>query len=152
ASRGALGVKKKIQAGLGISEKKKAQIIDVVEQGGSLAEALGEPLERLYEEVMVLVSAADGRVKEAESRALVQNLAPDRQFHSVTAERAQTFVTEAVAALASEGIPERLAVLARGLTTHPQRLKAFELALKIAHSSGKPSFFFKQKTAYDIGQ
>jgi uncharacterized tellurite resistance protein B-like protein len=139
ASRLELGMLKTFQAALGISEDEVAQIIDVVEQGGSLAEALGEPLERLYAEVMVLVSAADGKVKEAESRSLVESLASDPLFHDVSPERAQTFISEAVAALASEGLPERLAVLAHGLTTHAQRLKAYELAMKIAHSSGQAS-------------
>ena len=30
-------------------------------------------------------------------------------------------------------------MLAHGLTTHPQRVNAFRLAMKIAHASGKPS-------------
>ncbi|HSP77429.1 MAG TPA: TerB family tellurite resistance protein, partial [Myxococcaceae bacterium] len=70
ATRTELGLLKTFQAALGISESEVAQIVDVIEQGGSLAEALGEPLERLYAEVMVLVSAADGQLKEAEARAL----------------------------------------------------------------------------------
>jgi hypothetical protein len=139
ASRLELGLLKTFQAALGISEDEVAQIIDVVEQGGSLAEALGEPLERLYAEVMVLVLAADGVVKGAESRALVESFASDPLFHEVSPERAQTFISEAVAALSSEGLPQRLAVLAHGLSTHGQRLKAYELAMKIAHSSGHAS-------------
>jgi uncharacterized tellurite resistance protein B-like protein len=139
ASRDELGLLKTFQKALGISEDEVAKVIDVVEQGGSLAEALGEPLERLYAEVMVLVSAADGRVKEAGSRALVESLASDPVFHDVSPERAQGFITEAVTTLTEEGLPQRLAVLAQGLSTHGQRLKAFGLATRIAHASGKPS-------------
>ena len=100
---------------------------------------LGEPLERLYAEVMVLVSAADGKVKAAEARALVESLAADPLFQDVDAERAQRFVSESVQALADQGLPERLRVLAHGLTTHAQRLRAFGLAVRIAAGSGKPS-------------
>ncbi|SEL76030.1 Tellurite resistance protein TerB [Stigmatella aurantiaca] len=134
-----LGLLKTIQAALGISEDEVAQIIDIIEKGGSLSEALGEPLERLYAEVMVLVSAADGQLKEAEARALVESLAADPAFQEVSPERAQGFVGEAVAALATEGLPRRLQVLAHGLTTHKQRVKAYRLATKIAHASGKAS-------------
>jgi len=114
-----------------------AQIIDVIEGGGSLSEALGEPLERLYAEVMVLVSAADGKLKEAEARELVESFASDPLFHNVSPERAQDFVSEAVSALVAEGLPQRLHVLAHGLTTHAQRLKAYRLATKIAHAGGQ---------------
>jgi tellurite resistance protein len=134
-----LGLLKTMQAALGISEDEVAQIIDIIEQGGSLAEALGEPLERLYAEVMVLVSAADGQLKEAEARALVESFAADPLFHNVSAERALGFVSEAVSALTTEGLPQRLQVLAHGLSTHGQRVKAYRLATKIAHASGKAS-------------
>lgn len=139
ATRLELGLLKTFQAALGISEDEVAHIIEVVEGGGSLAEALGEPLERLYAEVMVLVSAADGRLKEAESRALVESLATDPLFHDVSAQRAQEFVTEAAQVLAVEGLPRRLQVLAQGLSTHAQRVKAFRLASRIAHASGRAS-------------
>lgn len=139
ATKDELGLLKTVQAALGISEEEVAKIIGVVEQGGSLAEALGEPLERLYAEVMVLVSAADGRVKEAESRALVESFASDPLFQDVSPERAQGFISEAVAALSEEGLPQRLTVLAHGLSTHRQRLKAFRLAMRIAQASGEPS-------------
>lgn len=137
ATRSELGLLKTFQAALGISEDEVAQIVDVIEGGGSLAEALGEPLERLYAEVMVLVSAADGHLKEAEARALVESFASDPLFHNVSPERAQAFVSEAVSALVAEGLPARLQVLAHGLTTHPQRLKAYRLATKIAHAGGQ---------------
>jgi len=133
ATRSELGLLKTFQAALGISEDEVAQIVGVVEEGGSLAEALGEPQERLYAEVMVLVSAADGELREAESRALVETLVADPVFANVTPERAQAYVSGAVAALA-EGLPKRLQALAQGLTTHPQRLKAFALAMRIANA------------------
>jgi uncharacterized tellurite resistance protein B-like protein len=139
ATRAELGLLKTFQAALGISEDEVAQIIDVLEQGGSLAEALGEPLERLYAEVMVLVTAADGRLKAEEARALVESFASDPLFHNVSPERAQAFVSEAVAALSTEGLSQRLQVLAHGLTTHAQRVKAYRLATRIAHAAGEPS-------------
>ncbi|MDY7232010.1 tellurite resistance TerB family protein [Hyalangium rubrum] len=139
ATRAELGLLKTIQAALGISEDEVAQIIDIIEMGGSLSEALGEPLERLYAEVMVLVSAADGKLKEAEARALVESFAADPLFENVSPERAQSFVSESVAALATEGLPQRLQVLAHGLTTHAHRVKAYRLATKIAHASGQAS-------------
>lgn len=136
ASRVELGLLKTIQAALGISEDEVATIIDVIEQGGSLAEALGEPLERLYAEVMVLVTAADGKVRPEEAHALVGSLASDPVFTNVSVERAQAFVTEAVTALATQGLPQRLTVLARGLTTHAQRTRAYRLAAHIAKAGG----------------
>jgi uncharacterized tellurite resistance protein B-like protein len=142
ATRAELGLLKTFQAALGISEDEVAQVIDVIEKEGSLAEALGEPLERLYAEVMVLVTAsdgtADGKEQEAELRELVESLAADPLFHDVSPARAQSFVSEAAAALAAEGLPARLRVLARGLATHAQRLKAFRLAMRIANASGRP--------------
>ncbi|RKG56933.1 hypothetical protein D7V80_40395 [Corallococcus sp. CA054B] len=139
ATRSELGLLKTFQAALGISEDEVAQIIDVIEQGGSLSEALGEPLERLFAEVMVLVLAADGQLKEAEARAMVESFAADPLFQNVSPERAQGFVSESVAALATDGLPQRLQVLAHGLATHSQRVKAYQLATKIAHASGRTS-------------
>ncbi|WNG60781.1 hypothetical protein F0U59_43320 [Archangium gephyra] len=145
ATRTELGLLKTFQAALGISEDEVAQIIDVIEGGGSLSEALGEPLERLFAEVMVLVSAADGHLKEAEARALVESFASDPLFHNVSPERAQAFVSESVSALAAEGLPARLQVMAHGLTTHPQRLKAYRLATKIAHAGGQEPSLAEQR-------
>jgi len=139
ASRAELGLLKGFQAGLGISEDEVAQVIDIIEKGGSLAEALGEPLERLYAEVMVLVTAADGHVRAAEAREMVESLAADPLFHEVSPERAQSFVSDGVAALEAEGLPARLQALAHGLSTHPQRLRAFGLAMRVANASGRPS-------------
>lgn len=139
ATRSELGLLKTIQAALGISEQEVAEIIDVVEKGGSLAEALGDSLERLYAEVMVLVSAADGQLHAAEARALVESFAADPLFHEVSPERAQAFVSESVEALVTEGLPRRLTALAHGLSGHAHRLRAFRLAMRIANASGHPS-------------
>src|SRR5919197_6084977 len=140
ATRLELGLLKTFQAALGVSETEVAQIIDVIENGGSLAEALGEPLERLYAEVMVLISAADGVLNDGESRALVETFAADPLFENVSPERAMAFVSDAVAALSTEGLSRRLAVLAGGLSTHVQRLKAYALATRIAAAApdGRP--------------
>ncbi|HZA12952.1 MAG TPA: TerB family tellurite resistance protein [Myxococcaceae bacterium] len=132
ASRAELGLLKTFQAALGIAETEVAQIVDVIENGGSLAEALGEPLERLYAEVMVLISSADGKLKDGETRALVETFAADPLFENVSPERAMAFVSDAVAALSTEGLSQRLTVLASGLSTHAQRLKAYRLATRIA--------------------
>ncbi|HMK73689.1 MAG TPA: TerB family tellurite resistance protein, partial [Myxococcaceae bacterium] len=139
ATRAELGLLKTFQAALGISEDEVARIIEVLERGGSLDEALGDPLERLYAEVMVLVSAADGKLAEEEARAMVESFASDPLFHDVSADRAQAFVSEAVRALAKHGLSDRMRALAQGISTHAQRLRAFGLALKVAHSDGAPS-------------
>jgi len=139
ATRAELGLLKTFQAALGIAEDEVAELVDVIESGRSLNEVLGEPLERLYAEVMVLVTAADGKVKPAESRALIESLASDPLFQEIDAARAQSYLSDSVQALAEQGLPERLRVLAHGLTTHAQRLRAFGLATRIAHSGGKPS-------------
>ncbi|HSP19964.1 MAG TPA: tellurite resistance TerB family protein [Myxococcaceae bacterium] len=139
ATRAEIGLLKTFQAALGISEDEVAELVDVVESGRSLNEVLGEPLERLYAEVMVLVTAADGKVKPAESRALIESLASDPLFQEIDAARAQSYLSASVEALVEQGLPERLRVLAHGLTTHSQRVRAFGLAVRIAQSSGKPS-------------
>ena len=110
-----------------------------MEKGGSLADALGNPFERLCAEVMVLVSAADGKLKEDETEVLVESLAADPLFQNVSPERAQAYISEAVAALSTEGMPQRLNVLTRGISTHGQRLKAFGLAMRVANASGEAS-------------
>lgn len=139
ATRAELGLLKTFQSALGISEDEVVRIIDVIEHGGSLSEALGEPIERLYSEVMVLVSAADGKLAKEEAQAMVESLASDPLFHDVSPERAQSFVSEAVAALATEGLPRRVQALAQGLSSHGQRLKAFRLAVKVATAGGEAS-------------
>jgi tellurite resistance protein len=139
ATRAELGLLKTFQAALGIAEDEVARIIDVLEAGGSLDEALGDPLERLYAEVMVLVSAADGKLAEEEARSMVESFASDPLFHDVSADRAQLFITEAVSRLASHGLSDRLRALAQGIATHAQRRRAFRLALKVAQSKGQPS-------------
>lgn len=139
ATRAELGLLKTFQAALGIAEDEVADLFDVIESGRPLNEVLGEPVERLYAEVMVLVTAADGKVKPAESRALIESLASDPLFREIDAARAQSYLSSSVQALADQGLPERLRVLAHGLTTHAERVRAFGLAVRIAQSSGKPS-------------
>lgn len=139
ATRVELGLLKTFQRALGISEEEVTRIFEMVEQGHSLSEALGEPTERLFAETMVLVAASDGVVKASELVAMLENMAGDPVFHNVSLDEAQRFLGESVQSLANEGMPQRLAVLAQGLTTQKQRSKAFELAVKIARADGAPS-------------
>lgn len=139
ASREELGLLKSVQAALGITEAEVSKVFEVVEQGRSLAEALGEPLEELYAETMVLVSAADGAVKKEELASMLENLAGDPTFQEVSLESAQAYLRDAVLNLTTDGLPQRLTVLAHGLATHAQRVKAFRLAVRVAYANGKPS-------------
>jgi tellurite resistance protein len=139
ATRVELGLLKTFQKSLGISEEEVTRIFDMVEQGRSISEALGEPSERLFAETMVLVAASDGVVKKTELVAMLENMAGDPVFANVSLDEAERFLGEAVQSLSDEGMPQRLAVLAQGLTTQAQRTKAFRLALKIAKVDGEPS-------------
>ena len=139
ATREELGLLKTFQSSLGLTEEEVSSVFVNVEAGDSLSEVLGEPLEQLYAETMVLVSAADGEVRPDELSAILENLAGDPVFKEASMEAAQRYLREAVANLTSEGLPQRLTVLAHGLSTHLQRSKAFGLAVRIAYSSGKPS-------------
>ena len=139
ATREELGLLKTFQSALGLTEEEVSKVFENVESGDSLAEALGEPLEQLYAETMVLVSAADGQVKWDELSAMLENLAGDPVFKEASLESAQQYLRDAVTNLGAEGLPQRLTVLAHGLSTHPQRSKAFRLAVRIAYASGKPS-------------
>ncbi len=136
ASREELGLLKAFQAGLGISEDEVAQIFTAVEAGQPLNEVLGEPKERLYAEVMVLVSVADGKVIASEAAAIVEALAGDPVFRDLSMDRAQLFVRDAMQALSDDGMAKRLTVMAHGLSTHPQRLKAYALAARVAKAGG----------------
>lgn len=139
ASRAELGLLKSFQQTLGISEEEVSRVFETVEADRSLSEALGEPLERLYAETMVVVSAADGTVNQQELKAALENMAGDPVFHDVSLERAEHLLADAVQSLAHDGLPARLAVLATGLATHAQRLKAFRLAIRVAYADGAPS-------------
>lgn len=136
ATKEEMGLLKTLQKGLGISEEEVARIIEVVEDGSSLAEALGEPAERLYAEVMVLASVADGVLETPEADAIVELLAGDPIFAHVNASEARRIVRDSLLHLSEQGLPARLAVLARGLTTHKQRMKAFTLAARVVDASG----------------
>ncbi len=132
-----LGLLKKLQLGLGVSEEEVAKIFETIEEGRSLAEALGEPKERLFAEVMVLASTADGSLERAGAEAIVEALAGDPVFGELDAATAQSYLRDAYANLLLEGLSGRLSVLAAGLSTHRQRLKAFSLAARVADASGK---------------
>ncbi len=138
ATREELGLLKTIQSALGISEVEVQKVVDVVQRGESLTEVLGEPPELLLTETMVLVGAADGIVREAELLTMFENLAGDPVFRDVSRPAAEAALKTAIANLAAEGLPRRLAVLARGLTTVAQRRKAFQLAVRVAKSDGGP--------------
>lgn len=139
ATRQELGLLKSFQDSLGLTEDEVSRVFATVEAGGDLGEALGEPLEQLYAETMVLVSAADGKVHPQELSAMMENLAGDPVFKDVSLEAAHTYLRDAVTNLATEGMPQRLTVLAHGLSTHAQRTKAFHLAVRVAYASGKPA-------------
>jgi uncharacterized tellurite resistance protein B-like protein len=139
ATRTELGLLKTVQETLNISEEQVTRVFETIEAGQSLAEALGEPLEQVYAETMVAVSAADGVVTENERKAMLENLAGDPVFKNVSLEVAEGYLTDAVQALAVEGLPARLTVLAQGLSTHGQRTQAFGLAVRVAYADGAPS-------------
>lgn len=134
ASREELGLLKTIQSALGISEAEVQRVVETVQRGESLAEVLGDPPELLFTETMVLVGAADGVVRESELMTMFENLAGDPVFHDVSRAAAETALRTAITNVANEGLPRRLAALARGLTTRGQRKKAFQLAVRVANS------------------
>lgn len=134
ASREELGLLKTIQSALGISEAEVQRVVDTVQRGESLAEVLGDPPELLFTETMVLVGAADGVVRESELMAMFENLAGDPVFHDVSRAAAEQALRTAITNVANEGLPRRLAALARGLTTRGQRKKAFQLAVRVANA------------------
>lgn len=138
ASREELGLLKTVQSALGISEDEVQRVIDVVQRGESLTDVLGEPAEQLYTETMVLVGAADGVVREAELMTMFENLAGDPVFRDIDRSMAEAALRAAISNLAAEGLPKRLAGLARGLTTRAQRKKAFQLAVRVANAEGQP--------------
>lgn len=139
ATREELGLLKTFQASLGLTEEEVSSVFVNLEAGESLSEVLGEPLEQLYAETMVLVSAADGQVRQQELSAMLENLAGDPVFKEVSLEAAQGYLREAISNLTTEGLPARLTALAHGLSTHGQRTKAFRLAVRVAYSTGKPT-------------
>jgi tellurite resistance protein len=137
ASRTELGLLKTFQRGLGISESEVEKVITAIESGEPLTEALGEEPERLYAEVMVLVGAADGKVSREEADLMLEHFAGDPTFETVRPERAKLYVREALEALKLEGLGPRLVALAEGLSSHRQRLHAFQLASRMAKATGE---------------
>ncbi|MBL8958130.1 MAG: hypothetical protein JNK82_45580 [Myxococcaceae bacterium] len=136
ATREELGLLKTFQMGLGISEAEVQEVFSAVEAGQPLNEVLGEPKERLYAEVMVLVSVVDGKVSAQEASAIVEALAGDPVFRELSMDRAQLFVRDAMQALSDDGMSKRLVVMAHSLTTHAQRVKAYALAARVAKAGG----------------
>jgi tellurite resistance protein len=134
ASREELGLLKTIQSALGISEAEVQRVVETVQRGESLAEVLGDPPELLFTETMVIVGAADGVVRESELMTMFENLAGDPVFRDVSRAAAETALRTAITNVANEGVPRRLAALARGLTTRGQRKKAFQLAVRVANA------------------
>lgn len=137
ASRTELGLLKTFQRGLGVSEVEVEKVITAVESGEPLTEALGEEPERLYAEVMVLVSASDGKVTREEADTMLETFAGDPTFETVLPDRAKAYVRESLEALKLEGMGPRLVAMAEGLSSHRQRLRAFQLATRIARASGE---------------
>lgn len=136
ASKEELGLLKTVQAALGISEEEVERVITAIEGGGALNEALGEPVDRLFAEVMVLAAISDGKLDRDEAQAIVETLAGDPTFSHLGPQDAKGMIRDSLEALTSEGLGGRLTVLARGLSTHKQRLKAFKLATRVADASG----------------
>lgn len=133
-----LGLLKSLQASLGMSESEVADIFECVGQGRPLAEVVGEPLERLLAETMVLVSTSDGAVHEKEVRVMLESMAGDPVFRGLSLEVAERALEDAVRNLATYGLARRLTVLAHGISTHAHRVKAFALASRVARSAGAP--------------
>jgi tellurite resistance protein len=136
ASREELGLLKTFQMGLGISEAEVQEIFTAIESNQPLNEILGEPVERLFAEVMVLVSVVDGKVSAKEASAIVEALAGDPVFRDLSMDRAQLFVRDAMQSLSDDGMAKRLVVMAHSLTTHGQRIKAYALAARVAKAGG----------------
>lgn len=137
ASRSELGLLKTFQRGLGISEAEVEKVITAVESSEPLTEALGEEPERLYAEVMVLVGAADGKLSREEADMMLEQFAGDPTFETLSPERAKQYVREALEALKLEGMGPRLVALAEGLSSHRQRLLAFQLATRMSRATEK---------------
>ncbi|MBK7862099.1 MAG: TerB family tellurite resistance protein [Archangiaceae bacterium] len=135
-TREELGLLKTFQMGLGISENEVQDIFTAIEANQPLNEVLGEPTERLFAEVMVLVSVTDGRVSANEASAIVEALAGDPVFRTLSMDRAQLFVRDAMQSLSQDGMDKRLVVMANSLTTHAQRVKAYGLAARVAQAGG----------------
>lgn len=133
-TRDELTLLKSFQQAFALSEADVAKVFDAVERGAPLAEVLGEPLEQLYAEVMVLVSAADGEVSRAEADAILENLAANPVFRETSADLARGYLRDALENLRTWGLPARLTALAQGLSTKKQRARAWALATRVAHA------------------
>lgn len=140
ATRDELGLLKSFQQAFGLTDDEVARVFVAVEAGAPLGEALGEPVEQLYAETMVLVSLADGEIQPAEAQVMLENLAGNPVFGNGSIELARTHLRDAFENVRTHGLAARLTGLAQGLSTRQQRAQAFKLAARIAYSKGdKPA-------------
>lgn len=135
-TRDDMGVLKIIQSALEISEEDVIRIVEVIETGGLLSTALGDSVERLCAEAMVLVTAADGELRDEAARDMVEGLLSEPSFHNLSREGVRTHIARAVQSLVDEGLNKRLVAMARGLSVREHRRKAYSLALLVARSGG----------------
>jgi len=129
-----MGLLKSFQQAFSLSEHDVTRVFEAVERGAPLAEVLGEPLEQLYAEVMVLVSASDGEITRAEADAILENLAGNPAFAETSADLARGYLRDALENLRTFGLPTRLTTLAQGLSSKKQRSQAYALAARVAHA------------------
>lgn len=134
STRGDTGVLKIIQLALDIAEEDVSRITAVIENGGLLSAALGDSVERLCAEAMVLVTAADGEFHDEAARDMVEGLLSEPSFCTLSRDDVRTHIARAVQALVDEGLNKRLAAMARGLSVKEHRRKAYSLALLVARS------------------
>lgn len=136
ATKDELGLLKAFQQAFGLTDDEVAKVFVAVEAGAPLAEALGEPIEQLFAETMVLVSLADGKVQPEEVQVMLENLAGNPIFKHTSLEAARVHVRDAFENVKEHGVATRLMALAHGLSTHKQRTLAYELATRIAYAKG----------------
>lgn len=133
-TRGHQSVLKIIQSALEITEEDVARITTVIETGGLLSAALGDSIERLCAEAMVLVTAADGEFHDEAARDMVEGLLSEPSFQNISRDDVRSYIARAVKSLVDEGLNKRLAAMARGLSVREHRRKAYSLALLVARS------------------
>lgn len=134
ATRDHKSVLKIIQSALEITEEDVVRITSVIETGGLLSTALGDSVERLCAEAMVLVTAADGEFNDEAARDMVEGLLSEPSFQNLSRDDVRTHIARAVQALVDEGLNRRLVAMARGLSVKEHRRKAYSLALIVARS------------------
>ncbi len=88
---------------------------------------------------MVLASAADGKVEQAEVDAMLENLSGHPVFRETSADLARGYIREALENLKTWGLPARLVTLAQHLTTSARRRAAYQLASRVVHAKPTPA-------------